>query len=164
MSLASKGSQDGFIYVISLGFDDLYKIGCTHNLKQRMKALSPANPNLRLVMSYKVLWMKRVEKKLHGMLRAFHHSRELFRLNQESLVLAREFLIQENSKLSQIINGRCPKCGNGMVLRKNKKNGNKFYGCSQYPRCKATVSLLRWGNLDKHDPERRPSTDLSLRR
>ena len=32
--------------------------------------------------------------------------------------------------------GRCPRCGNSLVLRKGKY-GN-FYGCSSYPRCKYT--------------------------
>lgn len=29
----------------------------------------------------------------------------------------------------------CPRCGGNLVL-KTSKNGNKFYGCSNYPRCK----------------------------
>lgn len=37
---------------------------------------------------------------------------------------------------------RCPKCGSIMVLRTAKRGpnaGGKFYGCSRYPKCKATV-------------------------
>ncbi|MGW8169360.1 MAG: NERD domain-containing protein [Sulfurovaceae bacterium] len=30
----------------------------------------------------------------------------------------------------------CNRCGSSMVLRKNKQNGEEFYGCSSYPRCK----------------------------
>lgn len=33
----------------------------------------------------------------------------------------------------------CPKCGNEMILRESKRGanaGNKFWGCSNYPRCK----------------------------
>ena len=29
----------------------------------------------------------------------------------------------------------CPKCENEMVLRTSRANGNKFWGCSTYPRC-----------------------------
>lgn len=30
----------------------------------------------------------------------------------------------------------CNRCGSAMVLRRNKQNGEEFYGCSSYPRCK----------------------------
>jgi restriction system protein len=33
----------------------------------------------------------------------------------------------------------CSKCGSAMVLRKNRQNGDEFYGCSNYPRCKNIV-------------------------
>lgn len=29
----------------------------------------------------------------------------------------------------------CPLCGSPMILRKNKKNNNTFFGCSKYPNC-----------------------------
>lgn len=35
----------------------------------------------------------------------------------------------------------CPKCGGSMVLRRNRNNGNSFYGCSNYPKCKHTVPI-----------------------
>ena len=38
---------------------------------------------------------------------------------------------------------QCPKCNSKMVLRTAKKGsnaGNKFWGCSQYPRCRAIVN------------------------
>ncbi|MFA6189811.1 MAG: NERD domain-containing protein [Sulfuricurvum sp.] len=35
----------------------------------------------------------------------------------------------------------CPKCGDSMVLRQNRNNGNSFYGCSNYPKCKQTKAL-----------------------
>lgn len=35
----------------------------------------------------------------------------------------------------------CSKCGSIMVIRANKKTGNKFYGCTGYPDCKNTKSL-----------------------
>ena len=37
---------------------------------------------------------------------------------------------------------RCPKCGSLMILRTAKRGpnaGGKFYGCSRYPKCKATI-------------------------
>jgi ssDNA-binding Zn-finger/Zn-ribbon topoisomerase 1 len=41
-------------------------------------------------------------------------------------------------------NIRCPKCGSPMILRTAKRGpnaGGKFYGCSNYPRCKKTVPI-----------------------
>ena len=41
-------------------------------------------------------------------------------------------------------NIRCPKCGAPMVLRtarKGRNAGGKFYGCSNYPRCKETLPI-----------------------
>ncbi len=32
----------------------------------------------------------------------------------------------------------CPRCGTEMVERINKRSGEKFLGCGQYPRCKGT--------------------------
>ena len=39
-------------------------------------------------------------------------------------------------KISIVENRICPKCGSGMVIRSGRYG--KFYGCSKYPRCKAT--------------------------
>lgn len=35
----------------------------------------------------------------------------------------------------------CKRCGSTMILRKNKKNGEEFYGCSNYPKCKHTAPI-----------------------
>lgn len=35
----------------------------------------------------------------------------------------------------------CTRCNSSMILRKSKKTGEEFYGCSTYPRCKHTVSI-----------------------
>src|SRR5215471_4123135 len=32
----------------------------------------------------------------------------------------------------------CPDCGSKMIQRKNRKDGNIFYGCVKYPDCKGT--------------------------
>ena len=39
----------------------------------------------------------------------------------------------------------CPKCGSTLVLRVSKQGankGNKFYGCSSYPKCRHTVNTI----------------------
>lgn len=38
---------------------------------------------------------------------------------------------------------KCPYCNGNLVERINKKNNNKFYGCSNYPRCKYTTKYIR---------------------
>lgn len=38
----------------------------------------------------------------------------------------------------------CPKCGSEMVLREAKKGkniGNKFWGCTNYPKCRAMIEV-----------------------
>jgi len=38
----------------------------------------------------------------------------------------------------------CPKCGNGLIIRTAKRGnniGSKFYGCTNYPRCKYTKNI-----------------------
>jgi len=45
---------------------------------------------------------------------------------------------KENTKI-------CPKCGNTLVLRISKQGankGNKFYGCSTYPKCRYTTPII----------------------
>ena len=32
----------------------------------------------------------------------------------------------------------CPKCGLGMVRRSNRRDGNQFWGCKQFPACRGT--------------------------
>lgn len=33
---------------------------------------------------------------------------------------------------------RCPKCGSELVERKNRKTGEVFFGCSEFPKCRGT--------------------------
>jgi DNA topoisomerase-1 len=42
--------------------------------------------------------------------------------------------------------GRCPECGFPMLIRVSRK-GEKFIGCSNYPNCKNTYSLPRYGKV-----------------
>ena len=34
----------------------------------------------------------------------------------------------------------CPKCGNDLVVKRNKRDGTKFFGCSNFPECTHTES------------------------
>ncbi|HIH98810.1 MAG TPA: DNA topoisomerase I [Thermoplasmata archaeon] len=42
--------------------------------------------------------------------------------------------------------GRCPECGFPMLIRVSRK-GEKFIGCSNYPKCRNTYSLPRYGKV-----------------
>jgi len=33
---------------------------------------------------------------------------------------------------------KCPRCSSGMIVRERKRDKNKFYGCSRFPRCTGT--------------------------
>jgi len=35
----------------------------------------------------------------------------------------------------------CPECGEDMVVRKNRKTGEQFYGCPNYPYCDGTQNM-----------------------
>lgn len=49
-----------------------------------------------------------------------------------------ETIKKNNSQEEDVI---CPLCGAKMIIRKNKQNGNSFYGCSNYPKCKGIKSI-----------------------
>ena len=42
--------------------------------------------------------------------------------------------------------GKCPKCGNDMIIR-TSRSGERFVGCTNFPRCKNTYSLPQEGNI-----------------
>ena len=48
--------------------------------------------------------------------------------------------IKENEKKVQdaVKCNICPRCGKSLVIRTNRTNGNKFYGCEGYPKCTYT--------------------------
>jgi DNA topoisomerase-1 len=42
--------------------------------------------------------------------------------------------------------GKCPKCGNDMIIR-TSRSGERFVGCTNFPRCKNTYSLPQEGDI-----------------
>ena len=40
-------------------------------------------------------------------------------------------------------NPKCPECGDETVLRTRRSNGSEFYGCINYPTCKATIDAKK---------------------
>lgn len=75
----------GFVYIISLGFDNLYKIGKTKNVERRLKELSAANPLLKLITSAQFSDCGHVENNYHKMYESYHVERELFRFSQKTV-------------------------------------------------------------------------------
>lgn len=41
-------------------------------------------------------------------------------------------------------NPQCPECGDETVRRTRRSNGSVFYGCINYPTCKATVDAQKF--------------------
>ena len=57
---------------------------------------------------------------------------------------------------------RCPKCGFPMVIRRTRRGANaggNFYGCSRYPKCKATIPFESVVTEEEPKKERRPLTE-----
>jgi len=54
-------------------------------------------------------------------------------------------------------NLKCPECKGPMVPRANRKDGTKFWGCKEYPRCKGTRDSMGLSkeerNLEMDTPE-----------
>jgi ssDNA-binding Zn-finger/Zn-ribbon topoisomerase 1 len=53
---------------------------------------------------------------------------------------------------------RCPRCGADMVERFRWRDGNLFWGCSQYPSCRGTYP---WDD-QRFDPDPRGPDDMDL--
>ncbi len=53
-----------------------------------------------------------------------------------------------NAHKEQNTIGKCPKCGNTMIVRISRK-GKRFVGCSNYPQCTNTYSLPQKGLVQK---------------
>lgn len=42
---------------------------------------------------------------------------------------------------------RCPRCRGDMVLRTNRADGTRFWGCQRYPQCRGTVDSYVGGAM-----------------
>ena len=82
----------GHVYIVGLGFENLYKVGCTVHIERRLKELQAANPNARCVWSAWVRDMKDVERQVHAVLKESRVDREIFKLSQESIFNINSFV------------------------------------------------------------------------
>lgn len=93
----------GHVYVFSLGFDDLYKIGKTTNLKSRQKSLQASNPKLRFVWSSYTRNCSELERILHKKMEDYWVDREIFQFPSPSYSL-----ILEINKIANNFNSGLP--------------------------------------------------------
>lgn len=62
-------------------------------------------------------------------------------LNQGSNITTLNIMPQKNIQKNRSLSNKCPRCKSKLVLRTAKRgrnSGNKFWGCSRYPRCRGT--------------------------
>lgn len=78
-------NKSGYVYVIALGFSNLYKIGISINPESRLLALRAANPKAKITMAYYFNDAKSEERFLHKRYFNFRIERELYRLTKTQL-------------------------------------------------------------------------------
>jgi len=117
--LVDDADGDGFVYVIRLGMGNLYKIGCSIDVKARMKSLMASNPHLSLTFALKVKSRHAFERALHTKFAEW----ELFelddsRLNELAACFPNAERLLDHSSLRvrgrpRVANGnrRCSHCG-----------------------------------------------------
>lgn len=77
--------KDGYVYIFSLGHDQMYKIGHTKNILNRLKLLQASNPKLKCVWSAMVNDRYALEAKLHKIFHNKRVEREIFILDTEDM-------------------------------------------------------------------------------
>jgi predicted GIY-YIG superfamily endonuclease len=148
---------NGYIYVLRLGINNLYKIGCTINVKKRMKTLMAANPNLTLVFAAKVTSRLAAEKALHTKFAEMRQAGELFDLSEDDLdSLANSFhdpgmamnidglVVAPKDKLERG-HRRCNQCGSDFVPE--KEYWRLCSSCMKGSSNRTSGGWSRWRNL-----------------
>lgn len=73
-------------------------------------------------------------------------SAKITQASNENFKLKKSYnnMIDKIDFIDEIKEPYCPKCGSKMVLRtarNGKFSGSKFWGCSQFPKCKSIINL-----------------------
>jgi len=76
-----KNGNAGHVYVFSLGYDKLYKIGCSYDVERRLADLKASNPRLMCVWSGWSPDMRELESVLHKRYKRLRVEREIFKLD-----------------------------------------------------------------------------------
>ena len=95
----------GHVYLFSLGYDNLYKIGCTYNIQQRLNALKASNPRVKCIWSAYVNDMKSAEAKIHKHLKDMRVEREIYKLEQKHVLHVNTFVnnLRESREATTIL-------------------------------------------------------------
>lgn len=99
--LVKTGNENkGYIYILYTGFENLYKIGMSKNVKKRLKQFKICNPYVTEIFSCMVSRMKETERYLHlrwkGTRLLNKGSNEIFRLDTTHLEKIKEYLLTES--------------------------------------------------------------------
>jgi predicted GIY-YIG superfamily endonuclease len=84
-----------FVYIISLGYGSLFKIGKTSNFKRRLKDLTSANIKAHKVKCTLVWDADSCERRIHERYKKQNIKREIFRLNRKDLNSISHFINQQ---------------------------------------------------------------------
>jgi len=84
----------GYIYVFSIGHDNLYKVGKSVDWRRRLKALRAANPLLQVVLNVQVKDRNAAELAAHNVIRLHRVEREIFRLDESDIERIRDVLVR----------------------------------------------------------------------
>lgn len=74
--------KEGHVYIFSIEFDGLYKVGKTKDIARRLKDLQAGNPSMKVVWSAHVKNMDEAEYRLHNMFSKKRINREIFALTE----------------------------------------------------------------------------------
>ena len=77
--------KDQYIYIFDIGYDSLYKVGCTSDWEQRLYSLRAANPKLRMVAIANVCNKRNIEIAMHNRLRKWKVDREIFKMDDRQV-------------------------------------------------------------------------------
>lgn len=80
------------------------------------------------------------ESQVHEIISSLEHGRleRSYKTNREHVAHVNEIVKEKADK------NNCPNCGSEMVLRESKKGknaGNKFWGCSSFPKCRTIINI-----------------------
>lgn len=147
---------DGFVYVVDIGMDNLYKIGHTVNVHARMKALMAANPKISLIAAIKAKSRKALEKALHAEFGEFRTQGELFKLGETQLNrLLSLFPVTDiaNKKTLRVTpekkkdTNACIQCGTGFEAAKTYWRLCPSCANAAFSGNKTKGGFARWRNL-----------------
>ena len=122
----------------------------THQIHNVVAFVGSAEP--KTAMPQNVLWSERqlsdyIKSKRVAIFAVNEVRSFADRLNENSLESSREIRrdhvrrVKAHAIARKMNTTHCPRCNSEMVERANKKSGQKFLGCSGYPKCKGTRKI-----------------------